>query len=402
VSGSGSNDTDPGIRVAASTDADPLVALRNIRSQFGAVDQIGHLLVFFPASFNPNTLLGALAEVFPGTPYSGCSTAGEIGPHGISEGGLVVVAFARSGFTVCCEVIQDIKRFGVERATNVARSLYARVANDPDSSEVLRDRLFALLLVDGVSKVEEMLVAAIDWAMGDIELVGGSAGDGLKFCETILIQNGRAYTNSAILMLVESAYPFRTFKTQNFEPTSTKLVVTAADPEHRIIYELNAEPAATEYAEAIGLMSDELGPFSFASYPLVVKIGDEYYCRSIRQMNEDGSLTFFCAIDEGLVFTVARPTDMVLSTKNTLEELDRQLGGLQVVLGFDCILRRLDAENRQIVHQLEETYRKSRLVGFHTYGEQYKSMHLNQTLTGIAFGMRPARSVSNGQDRHAS
>jgi hypothetical protein len=25
-------------------------------------------------------------------------------------------------------------------------------------------------------------------------------------------------------------------------------------------------------------------------------------------------------------------------------------------------------------------------VGFGTYGEQYRSMHLNQTFTGIAFG----------------
>ena len=92
-------------------------------------------------------------------------------------------------------------------------------------------------------------------------------------------------------------------------------------------------------------MPDDLGPFSFASYPLVVKVGGDYYCRSIRNMNADGSLSFFCAIDEGLVFTVARPKDMLSSTAKTLEDLDTALGGLDLVLGFDCILRRLDAEN---------------------------------------------------------
>ena len=30
--------------------------------------------------------------------------------------------------------------------------------------------------------------------------------------------------------------------------------------------------------------------------------------------------------------------------------------------------------------------RRFGVVGFHTYGEQYNAMHLNQTLTGIAFG----------------
>jgi hypothetical protein len=38
---------------------------------------------------------------------------------------------------------------------------------------------------------------------------------------------------------------------------------------------------------------------------------------------------------------------------------------------------------------MAELYRKYNVVGFGTYGEQYQSMHLNQTLTGIAFGKRP-------------
>ena len=58
------------------------------------------------------------------------------------------------------------------------------------------------------------------------------------------------------------------------------------------------------------------------------------------------------------------------------------------MLGFDCVLRRLDAENRQIRHEVDALYRKYHVVGFHTYGEQFNAMHLNQTLTGIAFGPR--------------
>jgi len=105
-------------------------------------------------------------------------------------------------------------------------------------------------------------------------------------------------------------------------------------------------------------------------------------------MNSDGSLSFFCAIDEGLVFTVARPQDMLRSTASVLEELDAKLGGIDLVVGFDCVLRRLDAETHQSRHQLDELYRKYSVAGFHTYGEQYNAMHLNQTLTGIAFGQR--------------
>jgi hypothetical protein len=281
------------------------------------------------------------------------------------------------------EVIPEIDKAGVERASEIARKLRIQMLGSGRRSA--RDHIFALVLVDGLSNSEESLTAALHWSLDDIDLIGGSAGDGLAFQHTTLLHRGELIRRGAILFVIESASPFHVFKTQNFEPTPIKLVVTAADTENRIVYELNAEPAAREYAAAIGLMPDDLGPFSFASYPLVVKVGGDYYCRSIRNMNPDGSLSFFCAIDEGLVFTVARPRDMLRSTQETLEKIDASLGGTDFVLGFDCILRRLDAESRQVRHKVEEIYHRFGVAGFHTYGEQFNAMHLNQTLTGIAF-----------------
>lgn len=370
-----------GIRAASSVAANSVVAAADLKSALGT-DDIQHLLVFF-SNHQPAQLSAALQQQFPGVPVSGCSTAGEIGPGGLMQGGIVAIAFPRQGFRVLTEVIDNIGSVGFERASEIVRRLKCRFA---PSGQPLKDRVFAMLLVDGMSNCEEGLVAAIHWAIDDVQLIGGSAGDGLAFRKTVLIRDGHVLERAALLIMVECAVPFRVFKTQNFEPTATKLVVTAADTENRIVYELNAEPAAREYAAAIGLMPDDLGPFSFASYPLVVKVGGDYYCRSIRNMNPDGSLSFFCAIDEGLVFTVARPQDMVRSTAETLEDVDKSLGGIDLAIGFDCILRRLDAENRQIRHLMSDLYREHRLVGFHTYGEQFSAMHLNQTLTGIAFG----------------
>jgi len=374
-----------GIRVAASAQASTRAAVDELRTRLGTAD-FQHIIAFFAIEHDAQELVGALSETFSGVPVSGCSTAGEIGPSGMMQGGVLLIAFPREGFRVYSDVIPDIDRFGVERATETVRRLKGQVC--PQSDRQHKRNVFALLLVDGLSNVEETIVAAIHWAIDDIQLIGGSAADGLEFRNTTLIHNGRVLQRAAILMMVESDFPFRVFKTQNFEPTPIKLVVTAADTENRIVHELNAEPAAREYASAIGLLPDDLGPFSFASYPLVVKVGGDYYCRSIRNMNADGSLSFFCAIDEGLVFTVARPQDMLDSTARMLEDLDTKLGGIDLVVGFDCILRRLDAETRQIRHQMDDLYKKYSVAGFHTYGEQFNAMHLNQTLTGIAFGQR--------------
>jgi len=371
-----------GIAIAASPATDTSRAVAEARTILGQ-GPFQHIIAFFSAKHDATQLRDRLREAFPGVPVSGCSTAGEITPAGMVEGGILLLAFPREGFRIHADVIEDIDHFGVERGGEIVRRLKSQVRT---GGGTLKDRVFALMLIDGLSNREEMLVAAIHWAIDDVQLVGGSAGDGLAFERTALIHNDRVLSRGAILILVETSVPFRVFKTQNFVPTQIKLVVTAADTENRIVHELNAEPAAREYAAAIGLLPDDLGPFSFASYPLVVKVGGDYYCRSIRNMNPDGSLSFFCAIDEGLVFTVARPQDMLRSTATKLAEIDGQLGGIDFVLGFDCALRRLDAENRQIRRQMEDLYKRYGIVGFHTYGEQYNAMHLNQTLTGIAFG----------------
>jgi hypothetical protein len=377
-----------GICWAASDTADLNEAVASLRADFDG-HKLQHIIAYFSLDHDAEALSAALSAAFPGVRITGCSTAGEITPGGMLETGIVLVGFPPQGFRIHTGLIENIDEFGVERATQIVRQLKAEAATANGGS---RDRkTFALLMIDGMSNAEETLVAAIHWAMDDVQLVGGSAGDNLAFKRTSLIYDGRIVSRSAILIMIETDVDFRVFKTQAFEPTAVKLVVTAADTQNRIVYELNAEPAALEYASAIGLMPDDLGPFSFASYPLVVKVGGDYYCRSIRNMNPDGSLSFFCAIDEGLVFTVARPQDMLRSTTETLAEIEQSLGGIDLVLGFDCILRRLDAENRQIRRELNQLYNRFGIIGFHTYGEQYNAMHLNQTLTGIAFG---ARSVA--------
>ncbi|MEO1281459.1 MAG: FIST N-terminal domain-containing protein [Pseudomonadota bacterium] len=382
-----------GIRVAGTSKLNTHDAIMDLRSQIGATPY-QHLIVLFSISHVPSVLCEAIQVAFPKIPYSGCTTAGEFGPHGMTDSGIVIIAFPVEGFSICAEVITEIDQFGVERATNTARTMRAKLLERAAPCRATRhgvDRekqIFALLLVDGLSNFEEMLVAAINWAMGDLQLIGGSSADQLFYDRATLVQNGRTFSNAALLLLVETSHPFKLFRTQDFRPSDTKFVVTAADAERRIVRELNAEPAAIEYARAINRTSQDLDAYAFASHTLGVRIGDEHYCRSIRAANPDNSLSFFCAIDEGLVLTLAKTPDLVASTEEALRQLDVALDGLDLVIGFDCILRRLNAEQGQARHHLESTYRKHRVVGFHTYGEQFNAMHLNQTLTGIAFGGR--------------
>lgn len=383
---------DCGIKTFSVVEASLEDAVRGLADAFDAAS-IGFLMVFFSAAYDARRLAQELDRLFPGVPAAGCSTAGELSDAGLSDGGLVAIAFPRDGFDVVSTVLPEVSRLSVDRGSEAVSLLKAELAaRSPEDSA---GRTFAVSLIDGMCMREEAVVSAIDWALGDIPLVGGSAGDGLAFRATTLIHGGAVHTDAAVLMLVRTDHPFRVFKSDNFRPTARRLVVTASDPANRTVYELNAETAAFEYAQHVGLDPSRLSPFGFAAHPMVVRVGGEYFCRSLRCTNPDGSLSFFCAIDDGVVLTVAEPVDLVASVETTLEALEEVLGGIDWVLGFDCILRRLDAQNRQVTQKISELYRRHHIYGFNTYGEQFRAMHLNQTFTGVAIGRRSATETAS-------
>ena len=190
-------------------------------------------------------------------------------------------------------------------------------------------KVFAVCLIDGLSYAEEAVTSAIHWQLDDIPLIGGSAGDDMQFKSTALIADGEVSSDAAIIILFATDIPFHVFKTDNFIPTDNKLVVTSSDPDHRVVHEFNARYAGEEYASAVGLLPKDLNSFSFASYPTIVRVGGEHFCRSIQQCNDDGSMSYFCAIDDGIVLSIARAVDMVEATDKALQDVDQKLGGTE-------------------------------------------------------------------------
>ncbi len=346
-------------------------------------------IIWFSATrHEPEQLVSGLQQRSPALNFCGCSTSGEVTPDGMQDHGVIAILLPARWFVASHTVLQDAANLGMENiARNTAehRQRFLDSLPQPDDSHTQ----FALLLIDGLSYSEETVTVAIDRGLDGIPLIGGSAGDDLRFEKTWQICNQQALSGAAILTLIDCRLPCKLFTNNNFVPTEHKLVVTEADPDLRRVSEFNAEPAAVAYANAIGMKQEELDAGSFASYSVIIRYGGEYYCRSIQQLNDDMSLTFFCAIDYGLVMTVARSEGMEGSSRQAIEELEQDIGAIDMMFGFDCIYRKLDALHRQTTHRIAELYREKRFVGFNTYGEQYNSMHINQTFTGIAIGVPP-------------
>lgn len=373
------------VRRAASQAADPATAIAELRA---GLDQPGiSLAVFFCSPhYDRRQVALALTEEFAGIPLIGCTTAGEIGPLGYAEDGISGFSLSAEDFEVETALIENLQELELDQGHHAAQAMMQRLAGRVGN--LTPENTFGFLLVDGLSVREEALVSSLHRPLGDIHLFGGSAGDGLNFGQTQVWHNGKFHDDAAVLNLIHTTLPFKVFRTQHFEETDAKLVVTEADPLRRTVTEINAEPAAREYAKVVGLEVDELTPMIFSAHPVVLRVGGEVYVRSIAKVNDDESLSFFCAIEAGIVLTVAKGKNMVTGLQKSFDEVRNQIGEPQLTIGCDCILRSLEGKDTGVREQLADIFEQNGTIGFATYGEQFDSMHVNQTFTGVSIGQK--------------
>ena len=371
------------VRIAQSCAQDPRAAAEELHAGLSQPD-ISLVLFFCSSEYDRDALAAEMARRFAGVPVVGCTTAGEIGPLGCRDHSIAGVSFAADICTAQIGHLEELRRFQIADGVAFARDQRRRleeVAPEGDAQNT-----FAFLLVDGLSGHEEQLAHSLQQGLGEIPLVGGSAGDSLSFERTFIYWDGHFSSDAAVLVLVTTPLPFTEFKTQHFVPTDERLVVTEARPAERVVVEINGLPAAEEYARILGLDAGDLDPVHFAASPVVVLIDGANYVRSIQKADPDGSLKFYCAIERGVVLRVARSGDLMANLESALSEVRAQIGPPQLVLTFDCILRKLEITATGLETAVSDILRRNNAVGFNTYGEQFCGVHVNQTLTAVALG----------------
>ncbi|CAA0080644.1 Uncharacterised protein [Zhongshania aliphaticivorans] len=342
------------------------------------------VLFFCCVDYDRNELSRTLAELFGDIPVLGCTTAGEISPLGLSPGSITGFCLSADHFVVETTILQNLATFSEQVAYDTVKSMLHRL--ERRAIAPVAHNSFALSLLDGMSISEELVLSALNEALSGIPLVGGSAGDNLHFRDTHVYYDKQFYSNAAVIILVNTLCPFTVLSGHHLVAEREKMVVTKADPEKRIAHELNAEPAALEYCRVMDISLDELSSTSYALHPLSVQVGDNYFARSVQQVNDDLSLTFFCAIDTGIVLTKMRDGGLVEEFENRMEQVVSEIGEPQLIIGYDCIHRRIEAEGKGIYSELSDLYQRYKVVGFNTYGEHSDAMHVNHTFTGVVIG----------------
>lgn len=371
------------IEVAFSNQLNPVSAIIEINQTIAHNDWA--LLLFFCSSEYPlEELSAALTHAYPSTQVVGCTSAGELSYEGYQQNSITVIALNRNNFSVASALVTDLPNFSLSSSQQLIDQLL-RQTND-NAVAPIDEHTFAITLLDGLSIQEEQFLKLLNANLGQIPLLGGSAGDDLHFHHTQVFYEGQFYQASALILLINTRHHMRCFSYHHLHTKTEKLIVTEANESQRRVYELNALPAAIEYARVCGINHDQLNDLNFALHPMVVKVGDHTYARSVQKVHLDQSLSFYSAIESGMVLTKALPQNIVEQTQAWLQDLQRDAGEPELVLAFDCIFRSLEIEHLKVGPAMAKLFKQYKVAGFSTYGEQFLGSHLNHTLTGVYLG----------------
>lgn len=366
---------------AVSNSLEPKQACAEIYQQLGE-PRNGFVLFYCSAVYPLHQLAPALEQKFQGVELAGCTTAGEVTSQGYDQHSIVAIWFSPHYFSISSAVIDQFDAFDLIEAQSTINQLteacQLKISDDKPYHS------FLLTLIDGLSAKEEQLLSVLNMAASGLPHFGGSAGDDINLANTHVYHQGKFLQNAAVVVMVHSRCKFEVFNSNHIETSKEKLVVTSADSHSRTVFELNSEPAALEYARILGLEVSQLNPEVFSLHPLAVKVGGKYYARSIQKVNlEDQSLTFYCAVDTGIVLSAVEMGSIVGTLSDKLSAIEQRLDKPECVLACDCFLRRLEIEQRQQLEPMSRLQQEYRIFGFNTYGEHINGTHLNQTFTGV-------------------
>lgn len=335
------------------------------------------VLVFASPEYDPAVLSRNMHDAFPNACVVGCTTAGELSGGRMLTGSVTAMVLDGEIVSGAAAVVVENLSAGVDPS----RALESLEKQFQSRRTWDITKYVGLVLADGLSGAEERLMEKLGDST-DVFFIGGSAGDDLKFQHTHVYANGRAYSDSAVLVLLRVERGFEIVKTQSFRAMGKSLVATAVDEAHRIVIEFNHKPALDAYAEALGITPAE-AKNHFFEHPLGLMIDGEPFVRS-PQRADGGRIVFYCQIMEGMELEVLEATDIVAETRRAIEAQKAGSNGVRGLIDFQCILRTLQLRKEDRCRQYGEIFSGIPMAGFSTYGEAYLG-HLNQTSTMLLF-----------------
>lgn len=305
------------------------------------------VFVFCTDDYDAPAVLTAVREVFGLVPVAGCSAPGVFSQGRIVRSGVSVTACSDSGLSVRPAMVAGLANGGSvdggAKATERALNLLEEEGCDAGG-----DTAVMVLLSDGIAgNSVEVVRGAVDVLGREMRVVGGGAGDNLKFERAHQFCNDAASSESALAIGIAARDPIGVALRHGCAPASAPMQVTGVAG--RAVTALDFGSAFERYREAArGLGIEDLDRDNFTQFAMLHPLGlvqaqGDHVLRSPLQSGEDG--TIHCCSDipvNALVRLMEGDQASLLSAaRDAARAATAQLGGRTpaAALVFACISR---------------------------------------------------------------
>jgi hypothetical protein len=357
-------------------------------------DQPKLLLAFVAIDHDPEIVLAGLRAGAPGVPIIGCSTHGEIGPEGPTDGSVTVAAIGGPGFAVSTAAANAVS--GRQRAAG------AEVAASAQRVAELPHRVL-VLLTDGLVRDQEAILHGCYSTVGaSVPLFGGAAADGWRMEEVFLLNEAGVHRDAVVAATIASEAPMSVSVRHGWRVVGRPMIVTSSRDGR--VYTLDDRPALDVYLNRLSAPAEAYtDPAAFTAFamsrPLGVQRRSGIEARNLSTEVDlvgrsiGGGSAF---AHGGLTWAMTGDTESILTATDAAcqDALASLPGGEPVgMLTFSCAALRAvlgDDGVRQESERLAKWSDGVPFAGFHTYGEIARVRGIdgfhNQSLVVLALG----------------
>jgi hypothetical protein len=348
------------------------------------------LIVFCSEALDPAPVLRQINERSGGVPLIGCSTAGEIAPHGTGEGSVVVTALGGDGFSIATAA--------AGLASRDLRAAGAKAARCLTGIEERPHRVL-LLLTDGLAGDQREILRGVYRVLGaGVPLVGGCAG--AEHTRTFQMHGRQVLTDSVVAAGIGSDAPLGIGVRHGWRRVGEPMLVTSSGGNR--VFSLNGQPALDVYLERLGAPAEaRADQEEFARLALVHPLGlghhdGEDEIRFIAGGDfADRSLACIAEVPQAaLVWLMEGDAESVRWAGGAAcNDALAALGGNPALgmLAFECVGRRpvLGHEGARVeIDEIMKCSGGAPVAGFYTYGEIARKQGVigfhNQTLVVLS------------------
>ncbi len=336
-------------------------ALDNALELLGDVPARG-ALVFASIDIDLAEMAGILRDRLPGVPVSGCTTDGELsGPQGFLQDSIVITLIAS-------DTVEVAVGFGQGAAGDPARAAAEAVAMA--RAGATQDPALCIATPEGIGTNIQHILDGLRTALGpDFPIVGGAAGDQLRFKRTGQICNDAVLHDAVVVMLLCGPLVVSTGVATGYTPLGSAHTVTRATGAE--IHEIGGRPAVELYDDYVQSHS--------VHFPLAVHVPERggYVLSTPQRFDRDtGSIHLVNPIPADSTVQIATATrdEIIAAARAAGQQAMAGFpgGAPQAALVFSCAGRRAVLGTRT-----DEEYRclteiigtEIPTAGFYTYGE---------------------------------